>query len=74
MGTVDAVVLLSGDGSAVIAARRYKYGRGRVGLLHASYGQRTEPHNWAFSKSQNSTSAGKAYGQAGLLHAIGRLA
>lgn len=44
MGTVDAIVLLSGGmDSAVSAAEAlHKYGRGRVGLLHASYGQRTE--------------------------------
>ncbi len=44
MGKVDAIVLLSGGmDSCVCAAEAIAtYGRGRVGLLHASYGQRTE--------------------------------
>jgi len=41
---VDAIVLLSGgmDSCVSTAEAIYKYGRGRIGLLHASYGQRTE--------------------------------
>lgn len=44
MGKVDAIVLLSGGmDSCVSAAEAIRtHGRGRVGLLHASYGQRTE--------------------------------
>ena len=44
MGTVDAIVLLSGGMDSCVSAAEalHKYGRGRVGLLHASYGQRTE--------------------------------
>jgi len=41
---VDAIVLLSGgmDSCVCTAEAHQRYGRGRVGLLHASYGQRTE--------------------------------
>jgi 7-cyano-7-deazaguanine synthase len=44
VGKVDAIVLLSGGmDSCVSAAEAIRtHGRGRVGLLHASYGQRTE--------------------------------
>jgi 7-cyano-7-deazaguanine synthase len=44
VGKVDAIVLLSGGmDSCVSAAEALRtHGRGRVGLLHASYGQRTE--------------------------------
>lgn len=44
MGKVDAIVLLSGgmDSCVCTAEAHHEYGRGRVGLLHASYGQRTE--------------------------------
>jgi 7-cyano-7-deazaguanine synthase len=44
VGKVDAIVLLSGGmDSCVCAAEALRvHGRGRVGLLHASYGQRTE--------------------------------
>ena len=41
---VDAIVLLSGgmDSCVCTAEAHQRYGHGRVGLLHASYGQRTE--------------------------------
>lgn len=44
MGKVDAIVLLSGGMDSCVSAAEalHKYGRGHVGLLHASYGQRTE--------------------------------
>ena len=44
MGKIDAIVLLSGgmDSCVSTAEAIDKHGRGRVGLLHASYGQRTE--------------------------------
>jgi 7-cyano-7-deazaguanine synthase len=44
VGKVDAIVLLSGGMDSCVSAAEalHKYGRGRVGLLHASYGQRTE--------------------------------
>ena len=44
MGKIDAIVLLSGGmDSCVCAAEAIgKFGRSRVGFLHASYGQRTE--------------------------------
>ena len=44
MGKVGAIVLLSGgmDSCVSTAEALHKYGRNRVGLLHASYGQRTE--------------------------------
>jgi 7-cyano-7-deazaguanine synthase len=44
VGKVDAIVLLSGGmDSCVCAAEALRaHGRGQVGLLHASYGQRTE--------------------------------
>jgi 7-cyano-7-deazaguanine synthase len=44
VGEIDAIVLLSGGmDSCVCAAEALgKHGRSRVGLLHASYGQRTE--------------------------------
>ena len=53
MGKLDAIVLLSGGmDSCVSAAEAFdKHGRGRVGLLHASYGQRTEAREFrAFSE------------------------
>jgi 7-cyano-7-deazaguanine synthase len=53
VGSVDAIVLLSGGmDSCVCAAEAIaKSGRNRVGLLHASYGQRTEPREQrAFSE------------------------
>jgi len=44
VGKVDAIVLLSGGMDSCVCAAEaiHKYGRGCVGLLHASYGQRTE--------------------------------
>ena len=44
MERVDAIVLLSGgmDSCVSTAEAIRKYGSGRIGLLHASYGQRTE--------------------------------
>jgi 7-cyano-7-deazaguanine synthase len=44
VGNLEAIVLLSGGmDSCVCAAEAIdRYGKGRVGLLHASYGQRTE--------------------------------
>jgi 7-cyano-7-deazaguanine synthase len=41
---VDAIVLLSGGMDSCVSAAEafHKHGRSRVGLLHASYGQRTE--------------------------------
>ncbi|HTA57219.1 MAG TPA: 7-cyano-7-deazaguanine synthase QueC [Candidatus Baltobacteraceae bacterium] len=44
MGKVDAIVLLSGgmDSCVTAAEALQAHGRDRVGLLHASYGQRTE--------------------------------
>jgi len=44
VGNVEAIVLLSGGmDSCVCAAEAIdRYGQGRVGLLHGSYGQRTE--------------------------------
>lgn len=44
MGKVDAIVLLSGGMDSCVSAAEalQTHGRGRVGLLHASYGQRTE--------------------------------
>ena len=44
MGKVDAMVLLSGgmDSCVCAAEALHRHGRGHVGLLHASYGQRTE--------------------------------
>jgi 7-cyano-7-deazaguanine synthase len=44
VGKVDAVILLSGGMDSCVSAAEAidKHGRGRVGLLHASYGQRTE--------------------------------
>lgn len=44
MGRIDAIVLLSGgmDSCVCAAEALHKHGKGRVGLLHASYGQRTE--------------------------------
>lgn len=44
MGKVDAIVLLSGGMDSCVSAAEaiQKHRRGRVGLLHASYGQRTE--------------------------------
>src|SRR5260370_37946117 len=44
VGSVDAIVLLSGGMDSCVSAAEAldKHGRGRVGLLHASYGQRTE--------------------------------
>ena len=44
MGEVDAIVLLSGgmDSCVCVAEAIDCHGKGRVGLLHASYGQRTE--------------------------------
>lgn len=44
MGKVDAIVLLSGGMDSCVCAAEaiHRHGRGRVGLLHASYGQRTE--------------------------------
>jgi 7-cyano-7-deazaguanine synthase len=44
VGKVDAIVLLSGGMDSCVSAAEaiQKHGRGRVGLLHASYGQRTE--------------------------------
>jgi len=43
LGKVDAIVLLSGGMDSCVSAAEalHTYGRGRVGLLHASYGQRT---------------------------------
>jgi len=44
VGKVDAIVLLSGgmDSCVTAAEALQAHGRDRVGLLHASYGQRTE--------------------------------
>jgi 7-cyano-7-deazaguanine synthase len=44
VGKVDAIVLLSGGMDSCVSAAEaiQKHRRGRVGLLHASYGQRTE--------------------------------
>lgn len=44
MTKVDAIVLLSGgmDSCVCAAEAMHRQGKGRVGLLHASYGQRTE--------------------------------
>lgn len=44
MEKVDAIVLLSGGMDSCVCAAEaiHKCGKGRVGLLHASYGQRTE--------------------------------
>jgi len=44
VGNVEAIVLLSGgmDSCVCAAEARHRHGKGRVGLLHASYGQRTE--------------------------------
>src|SRR5260221_4416042 len=44
VGKVDAIVLLSGGMDSCVSAAEalHAHGRGRVGLLHASYGQRTE--------------------------------
>ena len=44
MGKVDAIVSLSGgmDSCVCVAEALHKHARDRVGLLHASYGQRTE--------------------------------
>jgi len=41
---VEAIVLLSGgmDSCVCAAEAMHRHGKGRVGLLHASYGQRTE--------------------------------
>src|SRR5260221_12192489 len=41
---MDAIVLLSGGMDSCVSAAEalHAHGRGRVGLLHASYGQRTE--------------------------------
>jgi 7-cyano-7-deazaguanine synthase len=41
---MDAIVLLSGgmDSCVTAAEAIHRHGAGRVGLLHASYGQRTE--------------------------------
>jgi 7-cyano-7-deazaguanine synthase len=44
VGKVDAIVLLSGgmDSCVCAAEAMHRHGKGHVGLLHASYGQRTE--------------------------------
>lgn len=44
MGQVEAIVLLSGGMDSCVCAAEavQRYGKGHVGLLHASYGQRTE--------------------------------
>jgi 7-cyano-7-deazaguanine synthase len=44
VGNMDAIVLLSGgmDSCVTVAEAIHKHGKERVGLLHASYGQRTE--------------------------------
>lgn len=44
MGRVDTIVLLSGGMDSCVCAAEavHRHGKGRVGLLHASYGQRTE--------------------------------
>jgi 7-cyano-7-deazaguanine synthase len=44
VGKVDAIVLLSGGMDSCVSAAEalHKYGPSRVGLLHASYAQRTE--------------------------------
>jgi 7-cyano-7-deazaguanine synthase len=44
VGHIDAIVLLSGgmDSCVTAAEAVFKHGKNRVGLLHASYGQRTE--------------------------------
>lgn len=44
MGKVDAIVLLSGGMDSCVCAAEaiHRHGKSRVGLLHASYGQRTE--------------------------------
>ncbi len=44
MGKMDAIVLLSGGMDSCVSAAEalHAHGRGCVGLLHASYGQRTE--------------------------------
>jgi 7-cyano-7-deazaguanine synthase len=44
VGEIDAIVLLSGGMDSCVSAAEalHTHGRGRVGLLHASYGQRTE--------------------------------
>jgi len=56
VGNIDAIVLLSGgmDSCVCVAEAIHQYGRGRVGLLHASYGQRTEAREGrAFSEIAN---------------------
>jgi 7-cyano-7-deazaguanine synthase len=53
LGNVDAIVLLSGGMDSCVSAAEalHKHGLGRVGLLHASYGQRTEAREFrAFSE------------------------
>ena len=44
MGSMEVIILLSGgmDSCVTAADAIHKHGKGRVGLLHASYGQRTE--------------------------------
>lgn len=44
MGNIDAIVLLSGgmDSCVTVAEAIHQHGKECVGLLHASYGQRTE--------------------------------
>ena len=44
MGKVEAIVLLSGGMDSCVCAAEaiHRHGKGRVALLHASYGQRTE--------------------------------
>jgi len=44
LGKAEAIVLLSGGMDSCVCAAEaiHKHGRSRVGLLHASYGQRTE--------------------------------
>jgi 7-cyano-7-deazaguanine synthase len=53
LGKVDAIVLLSGGMDSCVSAAEaiHKHGHGRVGLLHARYGQRTEAREFqAFSE------------------------